>query len=60
MSPEPRQGVAQAADGVFDPAFLPWGAGIAEEGLHAERMREVEMAGEFLPVQFWIAALSSR
>ena len=40
-----RQGAAQAADGMFDPALLPRGVRVTEEGLDAEGL-EVVMAGE--------------
>ena len=40
-----RQRPAQAADGVFDPAFLPGGIRVAEEGRDPERL-EVGVPGE--------------
>ena len=39
------QGPAQAADGAFDPALLPGGVRVAEEGFYPEGM-EVVMPGE--------------
>ena len=44
------QPAAQTADGVFDPAFLPGGMRIAEEGLNAELIAHTMMQGEFRTV----------
>ena len=40
------QHTAQAADGVFDAAFLPRFVGVAEEGGEAEALGELVMLGE--------------
>ena len=41
-----REDPAQAADGIFDAALLPWAPDIAEEGLDAEAFVEAVMLGE--------------
>ena len=44
------QRASQAADGVFDAAFLPGTVGIAEEGFDAEGFVESVMLGEFVSI----------
>ena len=42
----PGQAAAQSSDGIFDAAFLPWRADIAEEGLDADLAGELMVQGE--------------
>lgn len=45
-----REAAAQASDGIFDAAFLPWRSDVAKESLDADLCCELVMEGEFRPV----------